>query len=135
MDYFNIIAAVVGVWILGLSFVLYRLFVKFNKLSEGIEQDLAKKGFAEVRKRLADLEEEGKLHVQKVGLVRFNPFRELGGDHSFSLAILDGTDSGVILTGLHARDRTRIYMKDVKKGKAVLELSQEEKKALEQARK
>ena len=96
---------------------------------------MTKKGFADVDKRLDFLEEDGKVHVQKIGLVRFNPFRELGGDHSFSLAILDGINSGVIITGLHTRDRTRIYMKEIKKGKASLELSSEEKKALAQAQK
>jgi hypothetical protein len=65
-----------------------------------------------------------------VGLIRFNPFNEIGGDHSFSLAILDGGDNGIIITGLHTRDRTRIYAKQVNKGKSDLELSTEEQKAL-----
>lgn len=120
---------------MGVSFVLYNLFKRFDRLTRGVEEDLSKKGFAEVKKRLDFLEKDGESHVQKIGLVRFNPFRELGGDHSFSLAILDGSNSGVIITGLHTRDRTRIYMKDIKKGKASLELSSEEKKALLEAQK
>lgn len=81
------------------------------------------------------LEEDAQLHVQKVGLIRFNPFREMGGDHSFSLALLDGRDTGVIVTGLHTRDRTRVYMKAIKGGKCEFELSDEEKKALTKAQK
>ena len=76
------------------------------------------------------LDGEGRLHVQKVGLVRFNPFREIGGDHSFSLALLDGNDTGVVITGLHTRERTRVYMKAIKVGKSEHELSDDEKRAL-----
>ena len=79
------------------------------------------------------MENDGRTHVQKIGLIRFNPFKELGGDHSFCLAILNGEDSGVVVTGLHTRDRTRVYMKSIKKGKSEYELSSEEKKALESA--
>lgn len=86
-------------------------------------------------KRIGLIEEDGKFHIQKIGLVRFNPFKELGGDHSFSMAILDAHDSGVIITSLHTRDRTRVYMKDIKKGKSMFELSAEEKKALIDAEK
>jgi hypothetical protein len=63
-------------------------------------------------------------------MIRFNPFSELGGDHSFCLALLDDRDTGVVLTGLHTRERTRFYMKDITNGKSSLELSNEEKKAL-----
>lgn len=130
MEVVYILAGVTGIWLLVLSLVLFGLFRKFASLTKGIEADLSKKGFAEVKRRLDFLEKDGKNHIQKVGLVRFNPFRELGGDHSFSLAILDGENSGVIITGLHSRDRTRIYMKDIRKGKPSLSLSNEEKKAL-----
>ena len=90
---------------------------------------------AKIIKRVSFLEEDGRRHVQKVFIVRFNPFRELGGDHSFSLAILDGEDTGIIITSLHTRDRTRVYMKDIKRGKSSFELSVDEKKALTGAQK
>ncbi len=133
-----------GLWLLGVSIVLFRIFALFNKLTKGVEvTDLKKvlekilfkeeKNSEEIKgliKRADYLEEDGKLHVQKVGLVRFNPFKELGGDHSFSLAILNNEDTGIIITSLHTRDRTRVYMKDIKKGKSNFELSADEKKAL-----
>ena len=130
MEIFYALAVAVGIWLLSLSVVLYKVFKKFSLLTRGVEEDLTKKGFAEVRKRLDFLEKDSKNHIQKVGLVRFNPFRELGGDHSFSLAILDGDDSGIIITGLHAREGTRVYVRDIKKGMSNLELSKEEKMAL-----
>lgn len=85
----------------------------------------------EVRK----INEEGRYHVQKVGLVRFNPFKEIGGDHSFSLALLNGSNTGVVITGLHTRERTRVYMKAIKEGKCEVELSEDEKKAILKAEK
>jgi hypothetical protein len=130
---------VIAVWLSVLSFFLYRYFILFNKLTKGMEVTDLKKVFEKILKSLSDrfdqLEEDGKTHVQKVGLVRFNPFKELGGDHSFSLAILDAHDSGIVITGLHTRDRTRVYLKDIKKGKSEFELSKEEEKALASAQK
>lgn len=122
-----------GMLIGALIFFVYKLYKQFVDIKKGVEIDLGKKGFDEVRKRLDFLEEDGKLHSQKVSLVRYNPFRELGGDHSFCLAILDGHDTGVIITSLHTRDRTRVYMKSIKNGKSETQLSIEELKALSKA--
>lgn len=143
-NFVYVILLILGIWLLTLSFFLYRFITLFNKLSKGVEvTDLKKvlekilvKGEANANeikilgKRVNLIEEDGKLHIQKIGLIRFNPFKELGGDHSFSMAILDSHDSGIIITSLHTRDRTRVYMKDIKKGKSGFELSSEEKKAL-----
>ena len=92
-----------------------------------------KKQISELKREINKLEEKGKQHVQKIELVRFNPFREIGGEHSFSLAILDGKDNGVVVTGLHTRDRTRVYTKEIVGGKSSLNLSDEEKKAITKA--
>lgn len=83
-----------------------------------------------VEKMMRIMQEENKLDIQKIGLVRFNPFEETGGDHSFSLCLLDGYDSGVIVTNLHTRQRTRTYLKEIQRGKSTIALSNEEKKAL-----
>jgi hypothetical protein len=140
--------SVFGLWLIIVSLILFKEFVLFKKLTKGVEVDDLKKVLEgvlskelknekrinELVKCINQLEEDGHLHIQKVGLVRFNPFKELGGDHSFSLAILDGEDSGVIITSLHTRDRTRVYMKEIVKGKTNIELSDEEKKALVNAK-
>lgn len=137
-----------GVWLLVLSAVLAWVFWYFRKLSEGVkkgnlikvlesvlsEQKSVTKLLSEVKKHTKELESEGAFHIQKVGVVRFNPFEEMGGDHSFSLALLDGKDTGFIITGLHTRERTRVYLKVIKSGKSKLELSNEEKKALKLAK-
>ena len=75
----------------------------------------------------------GALSLQKISLVRFNPFGDVGGDQSFSLALLDGHDSGLILTSIHGRGGARVYAKSIDLGKSKHQLSAEEKKALNQA--
>ncbi len=71
--------------------------------------------------------------VQNVGLVRFNPFQETGGDQSFAMALLDKRGDGVVISSLHSRNSTRFYAKPVKAGASQLSLSDEEAQALQQA--
>jgi hypothetical protein len=71
---------------------------------------------------------------QKISIVRFNPFGDTGGDQSFSLAVLDSHDSGYVLTSIHGREGTRVYVKPVDYGKtSKYTLSDEEQQALSQA--
>ena len=75
------------------------------------------------------------LASQKISVVRFNPFGDTGGDQSFSLAVLDAHDSGYVLSSIHGREGTRVYVKPVDLGKSKYQLSNEEKQALAQAAK
>lgn len=86
-------------------------------------------------KGLKELSDKTVGYVQKIGLVRFNPFSDIGGDQSFVLSILDGRDNGVVLTSLHNRGVTRWYVKKVKEGKGIeIELSEEELKSIKLAK-
>jgi hypothetical protein len=72
--------------------------------------------------------------VHKVGIIRFNPFKDIGGDQSFALALLDGKNSGIVISSLHTREGTRIYSKPVIKGASEkYTLTEEEKKAIGKA--
>lgn len=72
--------------------------------------------------------------VHKVGIIRFNPFKDIGGDQSFALALLDGKDSGIVISSLHTREGTRIYSKPVAKGiSEKYTLTEEEKMAIKEA--
>lgn len=147
MQYQIVLLIIFGVWLLALSVLFYWSYAFFRRLTKGVkENELARilnrilkiqgentEEIKRVARGISKLEEDGKNHVQKVGIVRFNPFKEIGGDHSFSLANLDGRDSGVIITCLHTRERTRVYMKSIVRGKSELDLSDEEKKALAKA--
>jgi len=72
--------------------------------------------------------------IQKTAVVRFNPFKNTGGDQSFVLAMLDNHDSGLLLTSIHSREGTRVYIKPVTYGNSDHTLSREEKDALAHAR-
>lgn len=83
--------------------------------------------------RSAILEAVQRKAVQRVGLVRFNPFEDTGGNQSFALAMLDANGDGFVVSSLHARTLTRVYGKAVVGGKAEAALSDEESEALRQA--
>jgi hypothetical protein len=71
--------------------------------------------------------------LQRVGLVRFNPFEDTGGNQSFALALLDADGNGWVLSSLHARSGTRVYAKVISGGRAEGALSEEEGAAVRQA--
>lgn len=75
------------------------------------------------------------LSSQKISLVRFNPFGDTGGDQSFTLAVLDAHDSGYVLTSIHGREGTRVYVKPIDFGTSKYQLSAEEQQAMAQASK
>lgn len=77
----------------------------------------------------------GSLASQKISIVRFNPFGDTGGDQSFVLAVLDAHDSGYVMTSIHGREGTRVYIKPIDESKSKYPLSTEEKQALSQAAK
>jgi len=140
--------ALIFVWLLSLSIFFGRILQHYNKLSRGVsekslksildellkEAELNKKDIEYLKEYSAKIEKDGLLHIQKVGLVRFNPFKDTGGDQSFILSLIDGNDTGVIISGLYSRSGTRWYAKRVANGKATEhELSEEEKRALKEA--
>ncbi len=86
-----------------------------------------------VREQLAEQIEKTRRFLKEPGVVRYNPFPETGGDHSFSMTLVDGEGNGVIMTGLHAREGTRVYLKLVKQGRTEHKLSNEEEKSLKEA--
>ncbi|MFA5249502.1 MAG: DUF4446 family protein [Candidatus Paceibacterota bacterium] len=88
----------------------------------------------ELSARLDKLEKAEQCFFQKLGLVRFNPFKEMGGDQSFSLALLDKNNNGFIITSLSSRQGNRIFAKPLAKGASTYQLSEEEKQAVEQAK-
>ena len=83
--------------------------------------------------RMAVLEGAQRRSFQRVGLVRYNPFEETGGNQSFALALLDADGDGWVLSSLHARAGTRIYAKSIKGRRSEAGLSSEETAAIAQA--
>jgi hypothetical protein len=76
------------------------------------------------------LEKAAYFSLQHLGVVRYNPFHDTGGDQSFAIALVDGHGNGVVLSSLHARDVTRVYAKPLQKWESTYSLTDEEKKAI-----
>jgi len=137
-------------WLTALSILFYNFYSSLRKLTKGVTKkdlktllekllkdfDKQAKQIEKLIKIAGELEKDSLYNIQKVGLVRYNPFAETGGDQSFCLSLLDGKNSGLVISSLHSRDTTRIYAKPVKKGKAAgYDLSAEEKQAIKRAKK
>ncbi len=87
----------------------------------------------EMQERSDSLEARQPYHLQHIGVVRFNPFQDKGGDQSFTVAILDDHADGVVLSGLHSRADSRVYAKPVVRGQSNYTLTGEEKDAIARA--
>lgn len=138
-----------GVIAVAALFQLQNLKARFNTALGGdsdssLESQLASyhERVEKVDQRLAKLDSEYQrlslsagLASQKISIVRFNPFGDTGGDQSFSLAVLDAHNSGYVLTSIHGRTGTRVYVKPIDLGKSKYTLSDEERQALAQAEK
>ena len=135
-----LLSAIEGLIIL---FALGRLFGS-RRVPEGrrISPDEAlQRELAEIGTRLAALEQSMSRvadavprSIQGVGVVRYNPFPDMGSNMSFSLALLDGHANGVVMSVLTNREGSRVYGKAVERGSSSFPLSDEERQALALAR-
>lgn len=128
---------------------LRKFRAKYNKLMVGagdvsVEQLLEKciDQVSEVTIKNKEIENEiNKIErnllqcYQKIGVIRYNAFENVGSDLSFSIALLDNNDSGFILSGIYSRDSSSTYAKPILGGKSKYSLSAEEIQALEVAKK
>ena len=71
---------------------------------------------------------------QKIGIVKYDAFKEMGGKLSFSLCLLDDENNGFILTSMHTREGCYTYVKEIIKGESFVVLAAEERRALEEAK-
>lgn len=141
--------ALIVVWSAGLTFFVYTTRAHYHSLIaktkkgtiDEILKVLLKKDdvFSEqirtLQKYIATLIEQEKLHYQKIGFVRFNPFERVGGEQSFIITLLNQSNSGIILNFLYTREGIRVFAKKVEKGVGEeYELSSEEKTAIQKAR-
>lgn len=91
------------------------------------------KEIKDIKKFTLYLENMGLSGIQKVSAVRFNPFQDTGGNQSFCICLLDGRDTGVIISSLFTRDGNRVFAKPIKEGESEFPLTKEEQKSLAQA--
>ncbi|MFH1401428.1 MAG: DUF4446 family protein [Parcubacteria group bacterium] len=93
-----------------------------------------KENFKKISDELENLKKQQKCAIQKFGIIRFNPFREVGGDQSFSIALLDDNDTGAVLTSYYSRKESKVYGKPIRRGQSEYPLSEEEQEAIRMAK-
>ena len=109
-----------------------------NNIQETIENYMKK--IEEVQKENNDLKNYCKqldstlaTSIQKIGLVRYSAFKDTGSDLSFTLALLNEKNTGIVLNGIYSREMSNIYAKPVENGISTYTLSEEEKEAIKKA--
>lgn len=130
------------------AFFIWKIRSHYDRLTKGVsgttltsiltellgEVKSLEKRVNSIEHAIEEIQKDGMHHVQRVGIVRFNPFSDTGGAQSFTIAILDGERSGIVMTSLYARMGNRWYVKAVVKGQGKdIELSKEELSAIRQA--
>jgi hypothetical protein len=90
-----------------------------------------KKDNSEIKAYYTKLDNDLNSCIQKIGLVRYNAFKDVGSDLSFAIALLDNNNNGVVFNGLYGSESSNIYAKPIKNGKSTYQLSHEEEYAIE----
>ena len=120
----------------------YKRFMKKLGSSENLEEDLenymyrvdrVEKQNADIMNQINGLDKDLKSCIQKVGIVRYSAFQDTGSDLSFTLALLDEHDNGVVFNGIYSREMSNIYAKPVENGNSKYTLSEEEQEAIKRA--
>lgn len=142
-----IILGVILIWIATIEYRFSRLTRTLRLLFSGrsgvdleqvlrdyvVRMDRSDATVSALNQRAAMIEKSTPQNVRHVGVVRFNPFPDKGGDQSFAVALLDGHADGVVFTGLHSRADARVYAKPVVGGNSTYALTDEEKEAINRA--
>jgi len=134
-------------WLAYLTLYITR-FVKrkkevIDKVKQAGVENLLRENLQAIEKNKIDIKELyqivdnlGKLSamsITRIGFVRFNPFGDTGGDQSFSIALINAQNNGVVISSLHGRQETRVYSKPVVGGESEYTLTKEEKEAINRA--
>lgn len=103
------------------------IFERFDELDELTKMTLNN------RQEIRTLQNDFMDALQKVGILRYDAFNEMGGNLSFALTLLDGNNNGYIINSMHSREGCYNYIKEIVKGESYIELSEEESESLERA--
>ena len=103
---------------------IFEKFSELDNMSETVEKN---------NKDIRELNKKVRGNYQKMGIVKYDAFKEMGGKLSFTITLLDGKDNGFILNSMHSRDGCYNYVKEIVNGQSYIELSEEEAESLEKA--
>ena len=139
---FNIIVFILLIGLILYIYYLNKNYIKFmNRLGNGNNLDEMLKKYlddvkdikqdnSEIKAYYTKLDYDIGSSIQKIGLVRFNAFQNVGSDLSFALALLDRDNNGIVLNGIYGSESSNIYAKPVKNGESTYQLSEEETEAI-----
>lgn len=150
-NYLLILTLIVGLLLVGFIILLiiniklnnkYKNFMKKLGKGKNIEEDLenfmhkvdrVEKQNIEIIDFCKSLDEDISKCIQKVGIIRYSAFKDTGSDLSFTVALLDEKNNGVVFNGIYSREMSNIYAKPVENGNSKYTLSEEEIQAIEKA--
>ena len=101
---------------------------------EDLSKTINDKSDAVLLSRLVNCENEANVSVKKIGVVNFDAFDDVKGNMSFSLALLNSNNDGIILTSLYGHNSCNTYIREVMSGETPVKLLNEEMEALEKAK-
>ena len=121
---------ILEVWII----LLHRRLGRMQAASNLRQRAATGLASAEDHEAVLRLQEVMQTHLQKIGMVRFNPFGDTGGDQSFALCLADAHGNGVVLSCLNRRTESKVYAKPLAAWQSKYSLSTEEQQAMGVAR-
>jgi hypothetical protein len=121
------------------SYLSLQTFLSGNSLDDLLGQYInevkkIRENLDQSNKRLEKTEAKIRSSVDRVELVRFNAFENMGSDLSFAMAFLNQEGNGIVLSSINSREESRVYAKPISGGQSTYHLSEEEKKAISKAR-
>ena len=130
-------------------FFIIKVSIRLRKLFKGSKTETLEELMNEIVSNVSYLKEKGKLHenslnnlsgrISKHGhgvkIMRYNPFKDVGGNQSFAVAIINEDGDGIVLSSLYSRERMSVFAKPIMKGISDIELTSEEKAVVDEAQK
>lgn len=141
----NIVLIVICVGLIAfLAFFIKKYYTLMKKLGKGENLDDMLKLYIDrvneihheneqIQNYCIKLDNDVNSSIQKIGIVRFNAFKDVGSNLSFALAMLDRENNGVVLNGIYGSEYSNIYAKPIKNAKSEYQLSDEEVNAIDLA--
>ena len=138
---------IVLVYMIKISMKMSRFIKKYKMFMSGMDGASLERAFAARFNQMDLLEENSRNHMEeirkikevqnitlnKVAIVKYDAFKEMGGKLSFALAMLDKENNGFVMNAIHSSDGCYTYVKEIVKGESYVVLGEEEKEALRQA--
>ena len=138
---------IVLVYMIKISMKMSRFIKKYKMFMRGMDGASLERAFAARFNQMDLLEENSRNHMEeirkikevqnitlnKVAIVKYDAFNEMGGKLSFALAMLDKENNGFVMNAIHSSDGCYTYVKEIVKGESYVVLGEEEKEALRQA--